>query len=182
MSGFVLHPDLSPVLSRFMQQRSPVSSSRVNGAGRPSLWSALVDEVGVAGLLVPGELGGQDASLFELGAAVYELGRYGWSGPVIAGAGVTVHLLSALDPDDGSGLRAAVAAGRVVVTTLHEDGLGEQLEVASTVEGAFVSGTKTFVDSGTHAEALLVPAVLDGTGCLVVVDAMAGGVRVEAMG
>jgi alkylation response protein AidB-like acyl-CoA dehydrogenase len=81
-----------------------------------------------------------------------------------------------------SGLRAAIAgAGRVVVASLHEDDLGARLGAAAVTDGTTVTGVKTFVDSGTHAEVLLVPATLAGSPSLVVVDAAGDGVTVETM-
>lgn len=174
--------DLSPVFARFVDDRSPWEVSRNGGAERPALWAALVDEVGIAGLLVPEAHGGQGASVTELAAAVAETARCGWSGPLIATAGATVVLLQAADPDDASGLQAEIAeSGRIVVTAFHEDPRGAVLDVAATVTGPpgarRIVGRKTFVDSGAHADVLLVPA-LDETGSLVLarVDPSGSGV------
>ncbi|WP_439590950.1 acyl-CoA dehydrogenase family protein [Microbacterium sp.] len=179
--------DLSPVFARFVDERSPVDVSRRGGAERPPLWSALVEEVGAAGLLVSEEHGGQGASLTELAAAVAETARCGWSGPLVATAGATVDLLQTADPDDESGLLTEIAeSGRIVVTAFHEDARGSLLDVATTLTGApgaqRVDGRKTFVDSGTHADVLLVPA-LDDAGTLVLarVDPAGPGVTITAL-
>jgi alkylation response protein AidB-like acyl-CoA dehydrogenase len=175
----MLSAELSPVFARFMDQRSPAEVSRRGGAGRPELWAGLVEEVGAAGLLVEDEHGGQGATLTELAAAVAETSRCGWSGPLVAASGVAVTLLRLVDPADATGLRRALAEeGRVVVPALHEDGAGAALNATAEFDGHTVSGRKTFVDSGTHADAFLVTT---SGADVVLVDATAPGVRATAM-
>ena len=179
MSGFELSPELTPVLSRFLAQRSPVEVSREGGAARPALWGALVEEVGVAGLLVPEDRGGQGATVVELAAAVHETAWCGWSGPLVATAGVAVHLLRALDPHDASGLQAAVATGAIVVPALHEDSAGVSTATTARLRGEGVTGSRLVVDSGTHADSFLVAAVDDsGAPALVLVDGADAETRV----
>ncbi|SDE26885.1 acyl-CoA dehydrogenase family protein [Nocardioides lianchengensis] len=187
MPDFELSAELTPVLARFMAQRSPVEVSRAGGAGCPPLWTALVEEVGVAGLLVEEAYDGQGATVVELAAAVHEAARCGWSGPLVATAGVAVTLLATLDPADAHGLRAAIATrGRVVVTAFHEDARGTDLAAAAVVrrdgERWLLRGTKQYVDSGTHADAVLVSAV-DGSGTptLCLTEVADPGVTVRAM-
>lgn len=176
-----ISPDLTPVFARFMDDRSPWEVSRVPDAGRPRLWSALVEEVGAAGLLVPDDFGGQGASLLELAAAVAETARCGWSGPLVATAGVAVALLNRVDVNDQSGLQRQIAEeGTVVVSALHEDDRGASLDVTARlirVDGvARIDGRKTFVDSGMYADVLLIPAVdEDGSAVIVRVDAATAG-------
>lgn len=179
MAGLVLSAELSPVFARFMDQRSPVEVSRLAGAELPEVWAGLVEEVGAAGLLVEDEHGGQGATLTELAAAVAEAARCGWSAPLVAASGVAVTLLRHVDPTDATGLRRALAEeGRVVVPALHEDGAGIALDAAATFDGRTVSGRKTFVHSGTHADAFLVTTSGHD---LVLVEAAAPGLRVAAM-
>jgi alkylation response protein AidB-like acyl-CoA dehydrogenase len=117
-------------------------------------------------------------------AAAHETGRCGWSGPLVATAGVAASLLATLDPEDESGLQVAIATdGRVVVVALHEDARGASLDTTVTVDNGLLTGRRTFVDSGTHASTFLVPARDQrGTPVLCVVDgADAACVRVEPM-
>ncbi|MGI5241993.1 acyl-CoA dehydrogenase family protein [Dactylosporangium sp. CA-139066] len=176
---FVLGAEFDPVIARYLRQRAPVESNRTQGADLPGLWPGLVEEIGVAGLLVPEHLGGQGAGLMELGSALREAGRQGWSGPLAATAGVAVHLLAAVDPDDDGGLRSAIAQGRVVVPALTEDGRGESLETTVRYEDGTVRGRRTFVDSGTHAAEFLLPARAGDETALVVVERTAAGVAVR---
>lgn len=182
-----LSPEISPVFARFMDDRSPWEVSRASGDARPPLWDALVEEIGAASLLVDEDLGGQGASMTELAAAVAEAARVGWSGPLTATAGVAVSLLQLLDPEDGSALQRAIAEeGVVAVVAFHEDDRGASLDVETRASGASdgvrVTGRKTFVDSGMHADAFLVAAVdAEGRPSVVVVDADAAGLTRTAM-
>lgn len=182
-----ISPDLTPVFGRFVDERSPWEVSRAGGAERPALWTALVEEVGAAGLLVGEDHGGQGATLVELASAVAETARCGWSGPLVATAGVAVALLQFLDPDDASGLLRAISEdGGIIVAALNEDAHGASLDVAvratPAAAGVILDGRKTFVDSGMHADILLIPAVdSDGTLLVARVDADAAGVTRQAM-
>ncbi|GAA1854250.1 acyl-CoA dehydrogenase family protein [Microbacterium koreense] len=182
-----ISPDLTPVFARFVDERSPWETSRTGGAERPALWAALVDEVGAAGLLVDEDHGGQGATLVELASAVAETARCGWSGPLVATAGVAVTLAQSVDPDDGSGLLAAIAGGDLTtVVAFHEDSHGASLDTSvratSSASGTVLDGRRTFVDSGTHADVLLIPAVdADGVLVLARVEAKASGITRTAM-
>lgn len=182
-----ISPDLSPVFARFMDDRSPWDVSRVETEGAPALWPALVEEVGAVGLLIGEDHGGQGASLTELAAAVAETARCGWSGPLVATSGSAVTLLQRVGGDGASGLLAEIATeGTIAVVAFHEDERGGSLASATRVDvvdgTARLVGRKTFVDSGTHADVILVPAVdADGVTVLVRVDASAPGVTRTAM-
>ena len=157
-----ISPDVSPIFARFMDDRSPWDVSRAASPDAP-LWDALVSEVGAASLLIAEDHGGQGATMLELAAAVAETGRCGWSGPLVATAGVAVWLLRSIDEADASGLQSAIAEeGVVVVAALHEDARGESLSVAARLEDVDgvtrLNGRKTFVESGMHADVFLVPA------------------------
>ncbi|MEV0326859.1 acyl-CoA dehydrogenase [Micromonospora echinospora] len=176
---FVLSAEFDPVIARYLRQQAPVERNRAQGGELPDLWSGLVHEVGVVGLLVPEHLGGQGAGPLELGSALREAGRQGWSGPLAATAGVAVALLAAVDPDDDSGLRSAIAQGRVVVPALTQDRRGESLETTVRYADGRVRGHRTFVDSGTHAAEFLLPVRAGDETALAVVERATAGVAVR---
>lgn len=178
---FVLNPEFGPVIARYLEQNSPVGNNRDHGEALPKTWSGLTSEIGVVGLFVPEAFGGQGAGLIELGAALFEAGRHGWSGPLTAVAGVTVSLLRTVDPEDVSLLQRRIAEeGRVVVPALHEDPTGESLASTATLRDGRVNAHRWFVDSGTHAtDLLLVAHDVDGP-ALVVVESSDEGVDVRA--
>ncbi|QYJ03612.1 acyl-CoA dehydrogenase family protein [Nocardioides panacisoli] len=164
----VLSDDLGPVVARYLDQRSPVEQSRANGPHLPAAWPGMATEVGLAGLLVPESHGGQGAGFLELGAAVLEAGRHGWSGPLVPTAGVAAHLLRTLDPDDAAGLQRAIAEqGRVVVVACHEDAAGESLASEAAYADGAVTATRCGVDGGTHAAEVLLLAQHSGEPVLV---------------
>lgn len=184
--------DFSAMVARFMNARSPIDRSREDAErmGRPPLWSALATEIGLVGLQIESRHGGQDAGLTELGTAVFETARTGWSGPLVAGAGVAVHLLKAVDTDDGCGLQSAVAVGeQIVVAAVHEQSRGEDLIAEQTVvepgsDAVVVTGRKLFVDGGMQADTFLVvarDAQSSSRQSIVRIDASADGVVVSAM-
>lgn len=179
--SFVLNAELGPVIARYLEQNSPVESNREQCETLPRTWAGLTFEVGVVGLLVPEEFEGQGAGLTELGTALFEAGRHGWSGPLVAVAGVTVSLLRTVDPEDTAGLQRRIAEeGRVVVTAFHEDVTGESLASTATLRDGRVDGRRQFVDSGTHATDLLLVAHEADEPVLVVVESGAEGVDVRA--
>lgn len=69
----------SQVLRRFLEQHTRIDDAlQLNDAGElwydPALWARLAGELGLSGLAVVEELGGQGAGLSELCVAAYELG------------------------------------------------------------------------------------------------------------
>ncbi|MFC5750973.1 acyl-CoA dehydrogenase family protein [Actinomadura rugatobispora] len=181
-----LSPELSEVVESFLGQRA-WSAEAPDPGSAPPLWAALTTELGLPGLLVEERYGGQGGAVTDLAAALVQTGRAGWCGPLVPVAGVAVDLLGRLDPGDGSGLRARVAAGGIVVPALHERDSGRALETVRTraeVSGAsaVVTGEKVFVEAGRYAEAFLVTAAAgDGAPVLCAVEREAAGVRVEPM-
>lgn len=179
--SFALNAEFGPVIARYLEQNSPVENNRDQGKALPETWAGLAFDVGVVGLIVPDALGGQGAGLVELGTALFEAGRHGWSGPLVAVAGATVSLLRTVDPEDTSYLQRQIAEeGRVVVPAFHEDGTGESLASTATLRDGRVDGRRRFVDSGTHATDLLLVAREAGEPALVMVECRGEGVDLRA--
>ncbi|MFJ4878195.1 acyl-CoA dehydrogenase family protein [Streptomyces sp. NPDC088745] len=80
----------------------------------PELWKALAADMGVAGLLVPEELGGQGASHREAAVVLEELGRAMAPAPYLTSAVVATEVLLGCDAGrpDVAGLLGALASGR----------------------------------------------------------------------
>ncbi len=187
--SLVIDKDFQSTVRRFLSARSPLEQNRQDAEkpGRPVSWDALAHELGLAGLLVPEGLGGQGAGVRELGAALVETSRSGWSGPLVACAGVGVHLLRAIDPEDRHDVQRSIAGGeRVVVPLVHGPGLGADLRAGTPglldSTSGLVSVEGSFVDAGTHADGFLVPARDEsGRTLLVLVDAQADATEVRVM-
>jgi alkylation response protein AidB-like acyl-CoA dehydrogenase len=131
----------------------------------PRLWRRLCRELGVAGLMVPEELGGGGFSAVELGVVFEEAGRVLLCAPLLATAGLAVPLLLALDDREAAKRYLPdLCDGSRVATVVTSDANGRQLPdgdlVAVTVRdsGPVLDGTAGFVVDGASADLLLVPA------------------------
>ncbi|MGW5652154.1 acyl-CoA dehydrogenase family protein [Streptomyces humi] len=131
-------------------------------------WKALADGMGLAGLLVPEELGGQGASHREVAVVLEELGRTVAPVPYLTSAVVATEALLACGDEE---LLGRLASGRTIGT------LAVGLQVAPgaafktvRVEGGLLHGELTGIADAVAADVLLVPG---DDGGLYAVDAAA---------
>jgi alkylation response protein AidB-like acyl-CoA dehydrogenase len=136
------------------------------------LWKALTDGMGLAGLLVPEERGGQGATHREAAVVLEELGRAVAPVPYLTSAVVATEALLACD--DADDLVAELASGRRV------GALAVALNVAAGgavkavhVENGTLRGELTGIADAAVADVLLVPG---DDGGLYAVDASAATV------
>ncbi|MGB8943827.1 MAG: acyl-CoA dehydrogenase family protein, partial [Streptomyces sp.] len=78
------------------------------------LWKALTDGMGLAGLLVPEDLGGQGATHREAAVVLEELGRAVAPVPYLTSAVIATETLLGCDTDAARELLGALASGRTV--------------------------------------------------------------------
>ncbi|MGW2516442.1 acyl-CoA dehydrogenase family protein [Streptomyces sp. NPDC001617] len=119
-------------------------------------WKALADGMGLAGLLVPEDKGGQGATHREVAVVLEELGRAVAPVPYLTSAVVATEALLASDADD---LLAELASGRKI------GALAVSLSVAPGSaykvvrhEGGALHGELTGIADAAVADVLLVPA------------------------
>lgn len=119
-------------------------------------WKALADGMGLAGLLVPEDKGGQGATHREVAVVLEELGRAVAPVPYLTSAVVATEALLACDTDD---LLAELASGRRI------GALAVSLSVAPggaykvvRHEGGTLHGELTAIADAQAADVLLVPA------------------------
>ncbi|MCG7203627.1 acyl-CoA dehydrogenase family protein [Streptomyces arenae] len=131
-------------------------------------WKALADGMGLAGLLVPEELGGQGASHREVAVVLEELGRAVAPVPYLTSAVVATEALLACGDEE---LLGRLASGRTIGT------LAVGLQVAPgaafktvRVEDGLLHGELTGIADAVAADVLLVPG---DDGGLYAVDAAA---------
>ncbi|MGW0905233.1 acyl-CoA dehydrogenase family protein [Streptomyces sp. NPDC002853] len=139
------------------------------------LWKALTDGMGLAGLLVPEELGGQGATHREAAVVLEELGRAVAPVPYLTSAVIATETLLACDSDAARELIGALASGRkvgvlAVPLATAPDGA---LPGVHAKDGALHGGA-TGVADAVAADVFLVPT---GAG-LYAVDAEDAGVTV----
>ncbi|MWA09009.1 acyl-CoA dehydrogenase family protein [Streptomyces sp. BA2] len=137
------------------------------------LWKALTDGMGLAGLLVPEELGGQGATHREAAVVLEELGRAVAPVPYLTSAVIATETLLACDSDAARELIGALASGRKVgvLAVPHVTAPGGVLPDVRAEDGA-LHGSVTGVADAVAADVFLVPT---GAG-LYAVDAEDTGV------
>ncbi|MGA4847308.1 acyl-CoA dehydrogenase family protein [Streptomyces sp. G5(2025)] len=139
------------------------------------LWKALADGMGLAGLLVPEELGGQGATHREAAVVLEELGRAVAPVPYLTSAVVATETLLACEGEAARELLAALASGRRIgVLALPLSHATQNFGSAVREEGGALRGRVTGVADAAVADVLLVPT---GTG-LFAVDAADSGVDI----
>ncbi|MFD9906318.1 acyl-CoA dehydrogenase family protein [Streptomyces sp. NPDC059063] len=131
-------------------------------SGQPhdgELWKTLAGEMGLAGLLVPEERGGQGATHREAAVVLEELGRAVAPVPYLTSAVVATEALLACAGDAAAELLAALASGRTVgaLAVPFATAPGAALARVRHAGGA-VTGEVTGVADAAAADVLLVPA------------------------
>lgn len=131
-----------------------------------SLWKALADGMGLAGLLVPEAQGGQGASHREVAVVLEELGRAVAPVPYLTSAVVATEALLACEADD---LLADLASGRRIgaLAVALNVALGGAYQTVR-LEDGILHGKLTGIADAAAADVLLVPV---GDGGLYAVDA-----------
>jgi alkylation response protein AidB-like acyl-CoA dehydrogenase len=120
-------------------------------------WKALADGMGLAGLLVPEEKGGQGATHREAAVVLEELGRAVAPVPYLTSAVVATEALLACETDGG--LLAELATGRRIgaLAVALSAGPGGAYKVVRH-EGGALHGELTGIADVIVADVLLVPA------------------------
>ncbi|HEX3646784.1 MAG TPA: acyl-CoA dehydrogenase family protein, partial [Pseudonocardiaceae bacterium] len=127
-----------------------------------ALWSVLVEQLDVAGLMVPEELGGVGGSAREIAVIAEELGRSVTPAPFLGSAVLATSALLACDTSAApvAKLLRSLASGETVAALAVPLSAmpGDPFPDAVTVAGG-LSGTVTSVVDAASAEVLVVPAV-----------------------
>ncbi len=130
------------------------------------LWRTLAAEVGIAGLLIPENLGGAGASYREAAVAAEELGRNFAPVPFLGSAVIATTALVVAGDEE---LLAELAGGEITAALAIPFAIGPRRRPATTVRldaaadgdepGAYrLSGTLTGLADALPADVLLVPA------------------------
>ncbi|WIX89899.1 acyl-CoA dehydrogenase family protein [Amycolatopsis sp. DG1A-15b] len=135
------------------------------------LWRTLADEVGVAGLAVPEELGGHGASAREVAVVAEELGRSVAPVPFLGSVVLaTTALLHTADRDFVGRLAAGQAIGALAVPLSTAPGAGFPSSVTASADGTLTGRVGTVADASV-ADLLVVPAAGPDGPALYVVEA-----------
>jgi alkylation response protein AidB-like acyl-CoA dehydrogenase len=166
--------ELRRVVRRFLEERSPVAEVRrlmeTEQGYDPAVWRALAQDLGLTGVHVPEEYGGQGLGMVELGLVLEEMGRALLCAPYFASVvlGAQSILKGGTDAQRKERL-PGIASGETIATlALCErsgrwDAPGIGL-LAKRSGGAYrLDGEKTLVVDGHTADLIVVAARLAGT-------------------
>jgi alkylation response protein AidB-like acyl-CoA dehydrogenase len=141
-------------------------------------WAQLVGQLGLAGLLIPEEYGGQGLSTVELGVVAQESGRALLGSPFFGSAVLaTTALVHAGDEATAKRLLPAMAEGATVLALALDDAPDAPVQAVPAGNGWSLTGVKRHVVDLPAADTLLVSAFLDGTEGLFVLGATDPGVE-----
>ncbi|MDV7218069.1 acyl-CoA dehydrogenase family protein [Streptomyces prunicolor] len=179
--------ELRRTVRAFLERKAPESAVRRvvdEGLGRDAeVWDQLARQLGLHGLLVPEELGGQGTSFVEMGVVLEEMGRSLLPGPFFSNAVLAVGALTASGADGlAAELLTAIAEGTTIATVAFSEGLtgrpGESTATARLAEGTWrLNGQVEAVLDGRAADVLLVVAPAGGELGLFAVTADSSGLE-----
>lgn len=169
--------ELRRSLARFLDRHAPVEQARQVAEGKPfdrGTWRRLCTDLGVLGLLVPEEAGGQGAGPEMLGVCAEELGRVLYSGPWLASGVLAAAALAALASDEVRDAHLPeLLSGEVIGTlAIHDDDDGdldfdgEAVRVSARPDGDahVLDGVKCLVPDLAVADIVLVAARVQPAG------------------
>lgn len=142
------------------------------------LWKTLAREIGVAGLLVPEELGGAGASAREAAVVLEELGRAVAPVPFLASAVLATQALLTAGGEVAGELLGRLAAGEAtaaLAVPFAASPYAPPAPAAVLGEDGTVTGTVGGVIGAEIADVLLVPVRLTGGTALCAVEASPAG-------
>lgn len=114
------------------------------------LWPALAAELGLAGLLVPEDLGGAGASALEAAAVLEELGRACAPAPFLTSSVIATTVLLSFDNESAQDALRALAEGRRTAALVVPFSTGPDAALPT-------GGTVRSVAGAVEADLLLVP-------------------------
>lgn len=152
------------------------------------LWKLLIDQLGMAGLLVAEQDGGVGAGVAEAALLLEQLARSLAVVPALSSIGAASALLRVVGTPPASALLQRLAAGTVTTTVAWpspESYSAAPVLVANGTadvgETVTITGCTRFVLDGMDVDVILVPADCDGTAMVVAIDATDPSVRRSAM-
>lgn len=180
--------ELRAMVREFCREVSPESVVRATMETEtgwdPALWRRLGSELGVLGLAVPEECGGDGVGLVAQAIVVEELGAALVCGPVLGTLALAMPALSAISDADAqrdllpglcSGERTATLAAPITTGTFDEHGI--TVTALETEAGWRLSGSIAQVPDAVDADILLIVARSTAGVSLFAVDGDAPGLR-----
>ena len=178
--------ELRDGIRRFLEHRSPEPEVRrlmeTTEGYDPAVWSQMSDQLGLQGLALPEEHGGQGFGFVELGIVLEEMGRALLCAPYFSSVVLAANLLLVSgDAEAQARHLPGIASGETIATVALTEDAGRWDEPGITLravrsgQGHVLTGHKTFVLDGLVADLLLVPAKTDAGTSIFAVPGDAGG-------
>jgi alkylation response protein AidB-like acyl-CoA dehydrogenase len=170
----------------YFQAKSPEAEVRrlmaTDEGYNPAVWQQMARELGLQGLALPEQYGGQGAGWVELGIVLEEMGRALVCAPFFSTVVLAATtLLESGDDEAKKDYLPGIADGSVIATVAltEESGRwdegGVTLPATRTADGWTLRGAKHFVLDGAVAQLIIVPARTASGVSLFAVDAAAPG-------
>jgi alkylation response protein AidB-like acyl-CoA dehydrogenase len=165
--------ELRRTIRRFLDDKSPSTEVRrlmeTPEGYDEAVWKQMAQELGLQGLAIPEEFGGQGFTWVELGIVLEETGRALLCAPFLSTIIASTAIQNAGDAEQQKALLPGIASGETIATfAFGEPDHGwtaddVTLEATSNDGGYVLNGTKTYVIDGGIANLIVVAARLPGT-------------------
>jgi alkylation response protein AidB-like acyl-CoA dehydrogenase len=184
--------ELRRTVRAFLEQKSPEAEVRrlmeTTEGYDPAIWRQMGQELGLQGLAIPEEFGGQGYDWVELGVVLEEMGRALLCAPFFSSAVLAANtLLQSGDDAAKKELLPGIASGETIATVAFTEPSGRWDEAGITLaakgsgDSWTLTGTKMFVLDG-HTADLVIVAARSGSGVsLYTVDKGAKGLTTTAL-
>jgi alkylation response protein AidB-like acyl-CoA dehydrogenase len=157
------------IIRDFLEAKSPESEVRrlmaTTEGYDPSVWGQLAGELGLPGLIIPEEYGGQGFGFTELAVVFEEMGRALLCSPFLSTVALAATaILHSGDESAKAELLPLVASGSLTATVAcaEDSGRWDQhgiaMQASADGNGYRLTGTKTFVIDGHTADVIIVAA------------------------
>jgi alkylation response protein AidB-like acyl-CoA dehydrogenase len=157
--------ELRRTIRRFLEDKSPSAEVRrlmeTPDGYDEAVWKQMAQELGLQGLHVPEEYGGQGFSFVELGIVLEEMGRVLLCAPFFATVGVAANaILNAGTDAQKKALLPGIASGETIATlALAEPDKGwTAADITLEAKDGVLNGSKTYVIDGATANLIVVAA------------------------
>ena len=184
--------ELRKMVRSFLESKSAESAVReqmeTTDGFDAAVWSQMADQMGLQGLAIPEEFGGQGFSFVELGVVLEEMGRALLCAPYFSSVVLAANTL--LLSGDKAAMKAhlpGIASGETIATLAVTepsgkwDASGVTIEAKGSGTDFTISGTKMFVIDGHTANLIIVAAKTSKGISLFAVDAKAKGLTRTAL-
>ncbi len=166
--------ELRRTVRAFLESKSPSAEVRrlmeTTEGYDPAVWNQMGAELGLQGLAIPEEFGGQGFTFVELCIVLEEMGRSLLCAPFFATTVLAANaILNAGSDADKKALLPGIASGETKATLAFTepsgkwDAAGITMEATQSGGGWSLSGEKMFVIDGHNADLIIVVARVAGT-------------------